>query len=171
MIEKADELQQECEENLEIETITVSSAQGNLQIVSYDAEEIQAKGVEVANGKPVSTNDDVAEGRAKNAVDGMITDNSSWITSQNQSGYWLEIDLQAEYALIGADLYTGKMDGTYGLRDVKLQAYQNENWLIFRELLSLAMMRTIQICFGRLTRVLQPLKYGLCATMGKLGFG
>lgn len=131
LIEKVTGLQKACEENMEVETVKVSVPEGNLNVLSYPEEVVDdsAKGIEVANGKPVSTNDDLAEGRAENAVDGVIADSSRWITSQSKDSYWLEIDLQNEFVLTGADLYTGKMDGTYGLRDVKLQAYQNGDWV------------------------------------------
>nr|QGT51249.1 hypothetical protein Firmicute1046_3250 [uncultured Firmicutes bacterium] len=131
LIAQAEQLQKDCEDNMEVETVTVSVPAGNLKVLSYEEEtgDDPAKGIEVANGKPVSTNDDLAEGRAKNAVDGVIADSSRWISSQGKDSYWLDIDLQNEFVLIGADLYTGKMDGTYGLRDVKLQSYQDDDWV------------------------------------------
>ena len=133
MLDQAVTLQKACEEDLEVETVTVSVPAGNLEILSFEADPAagkdESKGVEVAHGKPVSANDDLSEGRAANAVDGVIADESRWITSQNKSSYWLEINLQNEFTLTGADLYTGKMDGTFGLRDVRLQALQGEDWV------------------------------------------
>lgn len=133
MLGQAEALQKNCEENIETETVTVSVPAGNLKVLSFDADpgagKDESKGIEVAHGKPVSTNDDLSEGRAPNAVDGVIADESRWISSQNKDSYWLEINLQNEFTLTGADLYTGKMDGTYGLRDVKLQALQGETWV------------------------------------------
>ena len=130
LIGKAESLQKACENDMEIENITVSVPAGNLKVTSYEEQKVDdsAKGIEVANGKPVSTNDDLSEGRAKNAVDGVIADSSRWISSQSKDSYWLDIDLQNEFVLVGADLYTGKMDGTYGLRDVKLQYYKDGDW-------------------------------------------
>ncbi|MEG1879724.1 MAG: discoidin domain-containing protein, partial [Oscillospiraceae bacterium] len=132
MISKTETINKEYEKNIEMQTITLSSENGNMKVVSYPKAEHQGSGidgVEVAQGKPVSTNDDLSEGRAKNAVDGIIANSSRWITSQSKESYWLEIDLQNEYTLVGAELYTGKDEKTYGLKNVRLQYYKDSEWV------------------------------------------
>lgn len=146
MIGKAAELQKECEQELEIETITVSSTQGGLTITSYaeTADPAQTdlaaatqptvvKGRNIAKGKNVTTNDEDATGPVSNLVDGVIADASRWITSQNGTTYWAEIDFGAEYEIVAADLYAGKDDGSWALETVRLEYLKGGEWVTIPE--------------------------------------
>ena len=132
LIELVEQQNAEYEKDIVKETVRVSVPQQNLAIKVSEKPAVEGSGIngiEVAQGKPVTANDDLSEGRAANAVDGIIADSSRWITSQSKETYTLDIDLQNEFTLIGAELYTGKEDATWGLNTVRLQAYQDGAWV------------------------------------------
>ena len=91
------------------------------------------KGRNIAKGKSVTTNDATSSGPVSNLVDGVISDDSRWISSQNGSTYWAEIDFGAEYEIVAADLYTGKDDGTWALETVRLEYLKGGEWITIPE--------------------------------------
>ena len=83
----------------------------------------------LAKGRPVTA--DSVRGKEyapTNAVDGVATDESRWLSAEKPGPHWLEVDLGAEQTLGGAHLYSG-WEGTSVLHNFELQAWDGQEWM------------------------------------------
>lgn len=64
---------------------------------------------------------------AKKAVDGVATDAARWISAENAVGpQYLEIDMEANYTLRGAEIYVSKSEP---IKKIKMQYLENNQWI------------------------------------------
>lgn len=64
---------------------------------------------------------------ARNAVDGVVSDDSRWLSQRSDTAPWLELDLGQPHSLRCAHVYSGWQDQA-GLASFSLQAWQDGEW-------------------------------------------
>jgi len=68
-----------------------------------------------------------AENRATNAIDGIVTDASRWVSRVTPEPSWLELDVGGKQKLAGIHLYTGYQN-KYPLNDFTVQFWRDGQW-------------------------------------------
>lgn len=64
---------------------------------------------------------------ASRAIDGVISDDSRWVSQESESGAWLEIDLGGVHTLAGVHLFTGWKDGS-AAQNIAVLFFANGKW-------------------------------------------
>ncbi|MGV8090446.1 MAG: discoidin domain-containing protein [Mangrovibacterium sp.] len=110
--------------------LTVTGLAGDQSVKSTDVAIFDlANIVNIAVNKPAKTSDDLsASYPARNAVDGVISHASRWV-SQTAGEHWIEIDLQQEYNIVSFKTWIGA-NGTfsYPIPNFSFQAMINDVW-------------------------------------------
>ena len=81
----------------------------------------------VAAGKPATADSVYDVFAAEKAVDGVVSDESRWVSANTNGPHWLEVDLGQSYAIGSAEVHTGHSDGN-AVSNFKLQAWNGSGW-------------------------------------------
>lgn len=81
----------------------------------------------VAQGKAVTVDSTYGSYAGANAVDGVVSDDSRWLSANTAGPHTLDVDLGASYSLICAHLHTGYGD-TSAVANARLQAWTGSAW-------------------------------------------
>lgn len=85
--------------------------------------------INIALNKPIIASSEMTDSPAKYAVDGEISDDLRWRTNTKDAVHWLEIDLQGEATIQGAEFITGYSNGGWAVKNMKLQAWNGMEWI------------------------------------------
>lgn len=83
--------------------------------------------VNVAQGKPVTVDSTYSTYAGANAVDGVISDESRWLSANTAGPHTLDVDLGSAATLICAHLHTG-YGSTSAVANAKLQSWTGSAW-------------------------------------------
>lgn len=83
--------------------------------------------VNVALGKPVTVDSTDGANAGANAVDGVVDDNSRWLSTNTPGPHTLAVDLGSARSLICAHLHTGYGSGS-AVASAKLQSWTGSAW-------------------------------------------
>lgn len=134
LVQNADAVMDGMDTRVHTETVTLDLTSEHVSVtttqptvVTPDPDAI-IRGKEVAQGKQVRASTFQKGTPPENAVDGIIDDDHRWTTNTSDDSYWLEINLGGEYTLAGADIYTGKDEGSWAVTNMKLQFLDGRRW-------------------------------------------
>ena len=85
--------------------------------------------VNIAYKKPIVASSEMGDSPAIYAVDGEICDDLRWRTNVKDAEHWLEIDLMQVEEICGVEFITGYSNGGWAVKNMKLQAWDGEQWV------------------------------------------
>lgn len=91
----------------------------------WAAEGVAAKSALKPRGAKASST--YANHTATKAIDGVVSDASSWGSRASRDASWLELDLGSTHKLAGIHLYSGFLN-THALRDFVVQYWREDQW-------------------------------------------
>lgn len=80
-----------------------------------------------ALGKTVTSDSSYGTFTGDKAVDGVVSDDSRWVSANTSGPHWVEIDLGQMRTIGSAGIYTGHSDGN-AVSSFKLQAWNGSSW-------------------------------------------
>lgn len=83
----------------------------------------------IAYKKNTIASEALSNGPSSNAVDGIIADNSRWLSTNKSQEYWIEIDLGKVYDIVKANVYTGKDDTSWAVHNFVIQYWNKDKWV------------------------------------------
>ena len=96
------------------------SSYGAEQIISYPA-------INLAKFQSVSADSTGDSTNASEAVDGIVSNQSRWISASNGGPHWLEVELKAPYPVGSAQLFLGR-DDSFTVGSFELQYHSGSSW-------------------------------------------